>query len=155
MEYPCAQAACSKLRKVTCMFIPSLHHLITIQINRKGMCEDKDIIINGNFENIFSLMMLKDTIFTKHLYVAGNHIISRMFDMWQGMTIRILRLGRKLILELPLVISMILFSGTSSRTSSVSSQDSCIIKAEQCVLKEYFKATWGSRVEGQGNITVI
>ncbi|XP_078143333.1 thioredoxin-interacting protein-like [Centroberyx gerrardi] len=78
--------------------------------------------------------------------VRGNHIISGMCDMWQGKTIRVPKLkpslvgcdiirvdyalmiyihipgSEKLILELPLVIGTIPFSGFGSRTSSMSSQ---------------------------------
>lgn len=78
--------------------------------------------------------------------VRGNHIISGMCDMWQGKTIRVPKLkptllgcdiikvdytlviylhipgSEKLILELPLVIGTIPFSGVGSRTSSMSSQ---------------------------------
>ncbi|XP_042280257.1 thioredoxin-interacting protein-like [Thunnus thynnus] len=78
--------------------------------------------------------------------VRGNHIISGMCDMWQGKTIRVPRLkpslmgcdiikvdyalkiylhipgSEKLVLELPLVIGTIPFSGVGSRTSSMSSQ---------------------------------
>ncbi|XP_038568354.1 thioredoxin-interacting protein-like [Micropterus salmoides] len=78
--------------------------------------------------------------------VRGNHIISGMCDMWQGKTIRVPKLkpsllgcdiikvdyalmiylhipgSEKLVLELPLVIGTIPFSGVGSRTSSMSSQ---------------------------------
>ncbi|XP_033495653.1 thioredoxin-interacting protein-like [Epinephelus lanceolatus] len=78
--------------------------------------------------------------------VRGNHIISGMCDIWQGKTIRVPKLrptllgcdiikvdyalmiylhipgSEKLILELPLVIGTIPFSGVGSRTSSMSSQ---------------------------------
>ncbi|XP_029928711.1 thioredoxin-interacting protein-like [Myripristis murdjan] len=78
--------------------------------------------------------------------VRGNHIISGMCDMWQGKTIRVPKLkpslvgcdiikvdyalmlylhipgSDKLILELPLVIGTIPFSGFGSRTNSMSSQ---------------------------------
>lgn len=78
--------------------------------------------------------------------VRGNHIISGMCDMWQGKTIRVPKLrptllgcdlikvdyalkiylhipgSEKLILELPLVIGTVPFSGVGSRTSSMSSQ---------------------------------
>ncbi|KAM4568697.1 thioredoxin-interacting protein-like [Fundulus diaphanus] len=80
--------------------------------------------------------------------VRGNPIISGMCDMWQGRTIRVPKLrptllgcdiikvdyvlmiylhipgSEKLILELPLVIGTIPFSGVGSRTSSMSSQAS-------------------------------
>ncbi|XP_044062661.1 thioredoxin-interacting protein-like isoform X3 [Siniperca chuatsi] len=80
--------------------------------------------------------------------VRGNHIISGMCDMWQGKTIRVPKLkpsllgcdiikvdyalmiylhipgSEKLILELPLVIGTIPFSGVGSRTSSMSSWSS-------------------------------
>ncbi|XP_026229143.1 thioredoxin-interacting protein-like [Anabas testudineus] len=78
--------------------------------------------------------------------VRGDHIISGMCDMWQGKTIRVPKLkpsllgcdiikvdyalmiylhipgSEKLMLELPLVIGTIPFSGVGSRTSSMSSQ---------------------------------
>lgn len=78
--------------------------------------------------------------------VRGNHIISGMCDMWQGKTIRVPKLkptligcdiikvdyalmiylhipgSEKLVLELPLVIGTVPFSGVGSRTSSMSSQ---------------------------------
>ncbi|XP_022617769.1 thioredoxin-interacting protein-like [Seriola dumerili] len=78
--------------------------------------------------------------------VRGNHIISGMCDMWQGKSIRVPKLkpsllgcdiikvdyalmiylhipgSEKLVLELPLVIGTIPFSGVGSRTSSMSSQ---------------------------------
>ncbi|XP_070691457.1 thioredoxin-interacting protein-like isoform X2 [Pempheris klunzingeri] len=78
--------------------------------------------------------------------VRGNHIISGMCDMWQGKTIRVPKLkpsllgcdiikvdyalmiylhipgSEKLVVELPLVIGTVPFSGVGSRTSSVSSQ---------------------------------
>lgn len=78
--------------------------------------------------------------------VRGNHIISGMCDMWQGNTIRVPKLkptllgcdiirvdyallvylhipgSEKLVVELPLVIGTIPFSGIGSRTSSMSSQ---------------------------------
>lgn len=78
--------------------------------------------------------------------VRGNHIISGMCDMWQGKSIRVPKLkpsllscdiikvdyalmiylhipgSEKLVLELPLVIGTVPFSGVGSRTSSVSSQ---------------------------------
>ncbi|KAM7421708.1 hypothetical protein PAMA_015722 [Pampus argenteus] len=78
--------------------------------------------------------------------VRGNHIISGMCDIWQGKTIRVPKLkpsllgcdiikvdyalmiylhipgSEKLILELPLVIGTIPFSGVGSRTNSMSSQ---------------------------------
>ncbi|XP_051813279.1 thioredoxin-interacting protein-like [Acanthochromis polyacanthus] len=78
--------------------------------------------------------------------VRGNHIISGMCDIWQGKTIRVPKLkptllgcdiirvdyalmiylhipgSEKLVLELPLVIGTVPFSGVGSRTSSMSSQ---------------------------------
>lgn len=78
--------------------------------------------------------------------VRGNHIISGMCDMWQGKTIRVPKLkpslvgcdiihvdytlmiyvhipgSDKLIMELPVVIGTIPFSGFDSRTNSISSQ---------------------------------
>uniref|UniRef100_A0A3Q2ZN56 Thioredoxin-interacting protein n=1 Tax=Kryptolebias marmoratus TaxID=37003 RepID=A0A3Q2ZN56_KRYMA len=80
--------------------------------------------------------------------VRGNPIISGMCDMWQGRTMRVPKLkptllgcdiikvdyalmiylhipgSEKLILELPLVIGTVPFSGVGSRTSSMSSQAS-------------------------------
>lgn len=77
--------------------------------------------------------------------VRGNHVISGMCDMWQDKTIRVPKLkptllgcdiikvdytliiylhipgSEKLVLELPLVIGTIPFSGVGSRTSSMSS----------------------------------
>ncbi|XP_067093303.1 thioredoxin-interacting protein-like [Osmerus mordax] len=78
--------------------------------------------------------------------VRGDHIISGMCDMWQGKTLRVPKLkpslmgcdiihvdytlmiylhipgSDKLIMELPLVIGTIPFSGFASRTNSMSSQ---------------------------------
>ncbi|CAN9514408.1 unnamed protein product [Ophioblennius macclurei] len=78
--------------------------------------------------------------------VRGNHIISGMCDMWQGKIIRVPKLrptlmgcdiikvdyslaiylhipgSEKVILELPLVIGTVPFSGVGSRTNSMSSQ---------------------------------
>lgn len=78
--------------------------------------------------------------------VRGNHIISGMCDVWQGKTIRVPKLkpslvgcdiihvdytlmiyvhipgSDKAIMELPVVIGTIPFSGFDSRTNSISSQ---------------------------------
>ncbi|KAM4600505.1 thioredoxin-interacting protein-like [Polymixia lowei] len=78
--------------------------------------------------------------------VRGNHIISGMCDMWQGKTLRVPKLkpslqgcdiirvdyalmiyihipgSEKLVLELPLVIGTVPFSGFSSRSNSMCSQ---------------------------------
>ncbi|XP_069576392.1 thioredoxin-interacting protein-like [Brachyistius frenatus] len=78
--------------------------------------------------------------------VRGNHIISGMCDMWQAKTIRVPKLkptllgcdiikveyalriqlhipgSEKLVLDLPLVIGTVPFSGVGSRTSSMSSR---------------------------------
>lgn len=80
--------------------------------------------------------------------VRGDHIISGMCDVWQGRVLPVSKLkptilgcdiihvdyflriylhipgSEKLILDLPLVIGTIPYSGMNSRTSSMSSQDS-------------------------------
>ncbi|XP_034774442.1 thioredoxin-interacting protein-like [Acipenser ruthenus] len=79
--------------------------------------------------------------------VRGNHIISGMCETWRGKTIRVPKIkpsilacniirveyflmiyvhipgSNKLVLELPLVIGTIPYSGCSSRTNSMSSQE--------------------------------
>ncbi|GAA6086320.1 thioredoxin interacting protein a [Tachysurus ichikawai] len=80
--------------------------------------------------------------------VRGNHIISGMCDAWLGKTIRVPKIkpsilgcgiirveyalmiymhipgSEKLVLELPLVIGTVPYSGLSSRSNSMSSQES-------------------------------
>lgn len=84
----------------------------------------------------------------KLISVRGDHIISGMCDVWQGRVLPVPKLkptilgcdiihvdyflriylhipgSEKLILDLPLVIGTIPYSGMNSRTSSMSSQDS-------------------------------
>ncbi|KAM9309380.1 thioredoxin-interacting protein-like, partial [Pholidichthys leucotaenia] len=156
-----APVAASVQKKVTCMFIPDGQVSISAQIDRKGFCQGEFIAINAKFENTCSRIVVpKAAIMAKHLYeargrtkvfcqklsaVRGNHIISGMCDMWQGMSIRVPKLrptllgcdiikvdyalmiylhipgSEKLVLELPLVIGTVPFSGVGSRTSSMCS----------------------------------
>ncbi|XP_035991538.1 thioredoxin-interacting protein isoform X2 [Fundulus heteroclitus] len=104
--------------------------------------------------------------------VRGNPIISGMCDMWQGRTIRVPKLrptllgcdiikvdyvlmiylhipgSEKLILELPLVIGTIPFSGVGSRTSSMSSQASSSWASIPSAPPSYSNIHRDLRVEG-------
>ncbi|KAF6731912.1 Thioredoxin-interacting protein [Oryzias melastigma] len=106
--------------------------------------------------------------------VRGNPIISGMCDMWQGRSIRVPKLqptlrgcdiikvdytlmiylhvpgSEKLVLELPLVIGTIPFSGVGSRTSSMSSQvgSTCSLTSFPSSPPSYSSFQRDLRVEG-------
>lgn len=95
-------------KKLTCMFIPDGSVSITAKIDRKGYCEGENICIDAKFENTCSRIIVpKAAIIVTHTFrangrtkvlrekisaVRGNHIISGMYDIWQGKTFRVPKL---------------------------------------------------------------
>ncbi|GCB73051.1 hypothetical protein scyTo_0006601 [Scyliorhinus torazame] len=87
------------------LFLSDGYVCIAAQIDRKGYCQGDETIINGQFQNNCSRIVVpKAAILAKQTYqvnggtkvlkqnltaVMGNHIISRMSGSWCGKCLRV------------------------------------------------------------------